>query len=100
MVKGDYVIFKGPLKDNTGKTVIAAGAAAQADRHRARADELSGRGRHRQGLTLVMGPARAGRLGPAAEALAIPIGALAAAMVVFGAVHGGARARIRSRSTR
>jgi basic membrane protein A and related proteins len=27
MLKGDYVIFKGPLKDNTGKTVIAAGAA-------------------------------------------------------------------------
>jgi simple sugar transport system substrate-binding protein len=26
MVKGDYVLFKGPLKDNTGKTVIAAGA--------------------------------------------------------------------------
>jgi basic membrane protein A len=27
MMKGTYVIFKGPLKDNTGKTVIAAGAA-------------------------------------------------------------------------
>ncbi len=27
MMKGDYVIFRGPLKDNTGKTVIAAGAA-------------------------------------------------------------------------
>ena len=27
MMKGDYVIFKGPLTDNTGKTVIAAGAA-------------------------------------------------------------------------
>ena len=25
MVKGDFVIFKGPLKDNTGKTVVAAG---------------------------------------------------------------------------
>ncbi len=25
MVKGDYVIFKGPLKDNTGKMVIPAG---------------------------------------------------------------------------
>jgi simple sugar transport system substrate-binding protein len=22
MMKGDYIIFKGPLKDNTGKTVI------------------------------------------------------------------------------
>jgi basic membrane protein A len=27
MMKGDFVIFKGPLKDNTGKTVIAAGVA-------------------------------------------------------------------------
>jgi basic membrane protein A and related proteins len=26
MVKGDFVIFRGPLKDNTGKTVIASGA--------------------------------------------------------------------------
>ena len=29
MMKGDYVIFKGPLKDNTGKIVIAAGAGHQ-----------------------------------------------------------------------
>jgi len=27
MKKGDYVLFKGPLKDNTGKTVIEAGTA-------------------------------------------------------------------------
>ena len=27
MVKGDFVIFKGPLKDNAGNTVIAAGSA-------------------------------------------------------------------------
>jgi len=27
MVKGDFTIFKGPLKDNTGKEVIAAGAS-------------------------------------------------------------------------
>jgi simple sugar transport system substrate-binding protein len=27
MVKGDYVIFKGPLKDNAGTTVIPAGSA-------------------------------------------------------------------------
>ncbi len=27
MMKGDFVIFKGPLKDNTGKIVIAAGVA-------------------------------------------------------------------------
>jgi basic membrane protein A len=27
MKKGEYVIFKGPLKDNTGKVVIAAGTA-------------------------------------------------------------------------
>jgi simple sugar transport system substrate-binding protein len=32
MLKGDFVIFKGPIKDNTGKTVIAAGAGhAQQD---------------------------------------------------------------------
>jgi basic membrane protein A len=27
MMKGGYVIFKGPLKDNAGKTVIDAGVA-------------------------------------------------------------------------
>jgi simple sugar transport system substrate-binding protein len=27
MVKGDYAVFKGPLKDNTGKTILATGAA-------------------------------------------------------------------------
>ncbi len=27
MVKGDFVIFKGPIKDNAGKTVIAAGTS-------------------------------------------------------------------------
>jgi simple sugar transport system substrate-binding protein len=27
MIKGEYVIFKGPLKDNTGKTVIPAGTS-------------------------------------------------------------------------
>ena len=27
MVKGDYVIFKGPIKDNAGKTVIPGGTA-------------------------------------------------------------------------
>jgi simple sugar transport system substrate-binding protein len=27
MMKGDYVIFKGPIQDNTGKTVVAGGAA-------------------------------------------------------------------------
>ena len=27
MVKGDYVIFKGPMKDNTGKTIIEAGVS-------------------------------------------------------------------------
>jgi basic membrane protein A and related proteins len=29
MMKGGYVIFKGPIKDNTGKTVIDAGVAHQ-----------------------------------------------------------------------
>jgi simple sugar transport system substrate-binding protein len=27
MMKGDFVIFKGPLKDNTGATIVAAGTA-------------------------------------------------------------------------
>ena len=27
MMKGDFVIFKGPIKDNTGKTVIDTGVA-------------------------------------------------------------------------
>jgi simple sugar transport system substrate-binding protein len=27
LMSGSYVIFKGPLTDNTGKTVIAAGVA-------------------------------------------------------------------------
>jgi simple sugar transport system substrate-binding protein len=27
LTKGDFVIFKGPLKDNTGKEVIPAGKA-------------------------------------------------------------------------
>jgi simple sugar transport system substrate-binding protein len=27
MLKGDYVIFKGPIKDNAGNTVIAAGVS-------------------------------------------------------------------------
>ena len=26
-MKGDFVIFKGPIKDNTGKTVIDTGVA-------------------------------------------------------------------------
>ena len=29
MMKGGYALFKGPLKDNTGKIVIAAGTALQ-----------------------------------------------------------------------
>jgi simple sugar transport system substrate-binding protein len=27
MMKGDFVIFKGPIKDNAGNTVIAAGVS-------------------------------------------------------------------------
>ena len=36
MMTGDFVIFKGELKDNTGKVVIPAGTDLQADRPRAR----------------------------------------------------------------
>ena len=48
LTDGTLVIYKGPLKDNTGKVVIAAGSRAGADRHRAREDELPGRGRGRE----------------------------------------------------
>ena len=41
------------LKDNKGAVVIAAGKALQADRPRAREDELPGRRRHRLGLSAV-----------------------------------------------
>ena len=45
---GTMVIYKGPLKDNTGKVVIPAGTEAEADRHRAREDGLPGRRRRRE----------------------------------------------------
>ena len=45
---GTLVIYKGPLKDNTGKVVIAGGHRAEADRHRAREDGLPGRRRRRE----------------------------------------------------
>ena len=32
MMKGGYAIFKGPLKDNKGKVVIAAGKSLDRDR--------------------------------------------------------------------
>src|SRR5262249_40949724 len=72
MVKGGYVIFKGPLKDNTAKTVIDNGLKHSADQLDARPDDQSGLGRHRQGVR------------PATEPLAIPIAPLAASMLVFG----------------
>ena len=50
MMKGEFAIFKGPLKDNTGKEVIATGTTLQADRPGARTDELPRRGRHREDL--------------------------------------------------
>ena len=93
MMKGDFVIFKGPLKDNTGKVVIPAGTAHEADRPGAREDELPGRGRHRQGLTRrrrdtatlpARGRARCGRLGGRPRRSRSPLGALAAAMLLFG----------------
>ena len=45
---GTMVIFKGPLKDNTGKVVIAGRRRGEADRHRAREDGLPGRRRRRE----------------------------------------------------
>ena len=50
MVAGDFVIFKGPMKDNKGGVAIAAGTShVQTDYH-ARKHELSGRGRRRPDL--------------------------------------------------
>ena len=61
-------IFKGPLKDNKGNTVIAAGVdRGQTDR-RAREDELSGRRRHRRDV--VTADALAGRRPAAPSRLA------------------------------
>ena len=50
MMAGSFDIFKGPLKDNKGDVVIPAGKTLQADRPRAREDELPGRRRGRQAL--------------------------------------------------
>ena len=50
LTAGDYVIFKGPLKDNKGNTVIAVRHRSRPDRRRARKDELSGGRRHRGDL--------------------------------------------------
>ena len=48
------VVYKGPLKDNTGKVVIPAGDRAEADRHRAREDGLPGRGRRREDALIAL----------------------------------------------
>ena len=97
-MKGKYsVIFKGPLKDNKGATVVAAGTAYPETAIRARVDELSGRGRGRLHLVTTAhrhpldarGPAgrRAERsvLPGAAHARSVrrPLFALALATAVF-----------------
>ena len=45
---GTMVIYKGPLKDNTGKVVIAGRHRGEADRHQPREDGLPGRRRRRE----------------------------------------------------
>ncbi len=45
---GTMVIYKGPLKDNTGKVVIAAGAEEKQTDIDAREDGLPGRRRRRE----------------------------------------------------
>ena len=48
IMDGTLVIYKGPLKDNTGKVVIAAGAEQKQTDIDAREDGLPGRGRGRE----------------------------------------------------
>ncbi len=104
------MIFKGPLKDNAGKTVVAAGSEliqTNATRRRARIDALPGRGRHGQpaGVTgramaeevaarlsgdsgTAAAPAFARRgdgVRRAAEAVLIPVGAVVVSLLLFGA---------------
>ena len=57
---GTMVIYKGPLKDNTGKVVIPAGVRGEADRHRAREDGLPGRRRRREDSLIATGCTRWG----------------------------------------
>ena len=53
MMAGSFDIFKGALKDNKGDGRDPRRQGAQADRPRAREDELPGRGRGRLGLSSV-----------------------------------------------
>ena len=48
LTDGSFVIFKGPLMDNKGKTVIAGGHQSRSDRSRAGEDGLPGRRRDRR----------------------------------------------------
>ena len=105
MMDGTFVIFKGPLKDNTGKVVIAAGTEQKQTDVGAREDELPGRGRGRQDALTpaselrerwTAASATAAAAGVADDALAPGarararaivdrrVAALAAAMVLFG----------------
>ena len=52
MLKDEFEIFKGEIKDNTGKVVIAQGRRDEADGRGPGRHELPGRRRDRQGLIL------------------------------------------------
>ena len=89
MMKGDFVIFKGPLQGQRRQDRHRHRRDPEADRRGARADELSGRGRHRESLTRKRSDRGKACAAPpsmrrAAEAIAIPVAALLAAMVLFG----------------
>ena len=94
----------GPIKDNKGRDVIAAGTVA-ADRHRAREDELPRRGRHR--LDQLSGTRGRGRrtAAPRRRLAAVldrarrAARAGAARSLLFGAVRRRWRGPIRSTST-
>ena len=83
MMAGSFDIFKGALKDNKGKVVIAAGKTLQADRPRAREDELPGRRRRSARSELSTLPRLAMR-NALDEAVRCRCGALAAALLLFG----------------
>ncbi len=97
IMKGNFSVIKGPLKDNKGATVVAAGTAYPETGDPARVDELSGGGRDRLHLVTTLTDIRAARAGqPAAapsdrfypvrrtlEAFAAPLFALALAAAVF-----------------
>ena len=90
LASGKRFVFSGPLKDSTGKVILEAGPPHGRHRPGAPVDELPGRGRERHARLKLRRPSDKGGLkatmAVAAELLLIPLGALAAAGIVFGIV--------------